>query len=131
MGEIHQPHEAALSKDALATLEKTPDLKAAFAEIVASFGGESYLSKMESAIESTELKALSDPEMMKSIFAEDGAAKDRKATLLQDPFVKCAGSLWEAYAGNRDRSKALLSERDALFAKLLELQRKHSDLVAV
>ncbi|CAE7199867.1 dpp11 [Symbiodinium necroappetens] len=126
VGEIHQPHEAALIKDALDMLEKTPDLKSAFAAILKSFGGESYLSKMESTIGSSELKALSDPELMKSIFAEDGAAKDRKA-LLEDPFVKCAGSLWEAYASNRDRSKALLSERDALFAKLLELQRKHSD----
>ena len=65
-------------------LEKTPDLKSAFAAILKSFGGESYLSKMESTIGSSELKALSDPELMKSIFAEDGAAKDRKA-LLEDP----------------------------------------------
>ena len=128
LGEMHHPHEVALIRDALTTLEKAPELKAAFAEVMKDFGGEGCLSKMESIVDRSKLRSLGDAEL-KAVFAQDGSEsnKDRKMSLLEDPFVKCAASLWETYVGDRDRSKALLSERDALFAKLLELQREYSD----
>ena len=43
-------------------------------------------------------------------------------TLMEDPFIKCASVLWDTYKDNHDTSKALLSERDVLFAKLLDWQ---------
>ena len=129
LGEMHEPHEVALINDALSTLEKTPELKATFAEVMKPFGFEGTSSNMGSTVQKSELQALRDAELLKAIFAEDvnATTKDQQMKLLQDPFVKCAAALWKTYASNRDRSKALLSERDALFAKLLELQREHSD----
>ena len=40
--------------------------------------------------------------------------------------MKVAAQLYGTYAAGRDRSKALLAERDQLLAKLLQLQRSQA-----
>jgi len=45
----------------------------------------------------------------------------------QDAAVRAAAAIFPAYVTDRDTTKALLSERDQLLAKLLELQEKNSE----
>lgn len=49
-----------------------------------------------------------------------GTASDE---IMSDPFVRVAQAVYADFATRRDAEKALLSERDRLFAQLLELQR--------
>jgi len=63
-------------------------------------------------------------------FADDendnGDNDTASSSWLEDPFVQVAAALWEVYKRNLDGSKSLMSERDSLFAKLLECQQCHS-----
>eukprot|EP00957_Ditylum_brightwellii_P031797 2411422-Ditylum_brightwellii.AAC.1 len=64
-------------------------------------------------------------DLLKDIFTDDNPANEKKSWL-EDPFVKVAAALFELYKRDRDASKSLMSERDALFAKLLEYQQQSS-----
>jgi hypothetical protein len=57
-----------------------------------------------------------------------GQGEDASA-LLGDPFCVAASNIYSVYVIDRDETKALLSERDSLFAKLLDFQRLTSEEV--
>lgn len=121
IGDIHVPHEVELIGDAIEQLSYTDslssDLKDSHSQIV------NFLT-IDGTLSGSKLKDFNN-DSFQSLFEED---KDNTCErLLDDPFVRCAAVLWNAYETERDRSKALLSERDALFAKLLDLQRKYSN----
>ena len=63
-----------------------------------------------------------------STFLDKAMAGDVDAieTVKKDRFVKAAESIYDVYVRNRDKERALISERDELFAKLIELQRAHA-----
>ena len=85
-------------------------------EIRAIFG-----SDVAGAMASSKLRDL-DNDKLNGLVDNDELCR----SLLEDPFLKCAAVLKDLYKKDLDKTKALMSERDALFAKLLELQRKHS-----
>jgi len=51
----------------------------------------------------------------------------KTGSLPDEPFSRIAALVYDAYVKNRDATKSLLSQRDQLLAKLLELQRLHSE----
>jgi len=121
LGNIHVPHEVALVKDAIQTLSGTDDLDGLRGLIQDVLGGDDGI---EASVTSSILREL-DGNSIQTLVGNEGDS----AKLLQDPFVQCSAILWKTYEHKRDASKALLSERDALFAKLLDLQRRYSDEV--
>jgi len=60
---------------------------------------------------------------LEKAMAGDAAAME---AVKYDRFVRAAGSMYDAYVRNRDKERAHISERDELFAKLIELMRTHS-----
>jgi hypothetical protein len=136
--DIHLPHEAELVGECVALLDKlkpSSDDDDVLKKCLESIQNETILKDGETAKtavagETTSSKLLSmssDPsvDFLSEIFVDDD---ERDAqTWLEDPFVKVAASLWEAYKRDRDSSKSLISERDSLLAKLLEYQQQSSD----
>jgi len=120
IGDIYSPHESALVQDALHKLSETPELEALHKQVVETI----ELENLDSIVEKSKLRDLIDGDKLKAVLLEENG--ETQNTLIEDPFVQCASILWETYRKNRDHSKALQSERDALFAKLLDLQRQHS-----
>jgi hypothetical protein len=117
LGDVHLPHETALVKDAIGSLSGTSELEELHGTVTAILG-----ESVEAAVSESQLTKL-DIESLQALASND----DETASVLRDdPFVKCAAALWDTYKRDRDASKALFSERDALFAQLLELQRKVS-----
>lgn len=116
IGDIHVPHEAALVKDAIEKLSAAPDLEVLYKEISDVLG-----ENIEATILSSKLTAL-DGVSLQALAEEKGDEKSEP--VVNDAFVRSAAILWNEYEKERDSSKALLSERDALFAELLELQRQ-------
>lgn len=122
LGNIHVPHEVALVKDAVHTLSGTDDLDVLRAQMRDILGED---DGFEAIVTASKLREM-DGDSLQTLVAN---GDDKPSPLLEDPFVRCAAVLWKTYETKRDASKALLSERDALFAKLLDLQRKYSDEV--
>jgi len=121
LGDIHIPHEVALVRDAIETLSGTDELDALRTEVKDILGGGD--DGVEAIVMASNLRAL-NTDSLQTLVSSSMSSK-----LLKDPFVQCAAALWKTYESERDNSKALLSERDALFAKLLDLQRTYSDEV--
>ena len=124
IGDIHVPHEAALIRDAIQKLssKSSPELNTLHEQMTEICGGSG--NDLESMIISSPLKDLDDGEKLQTLLVEGN--DETQSTILKDPFVRCASILWDTFEKERDRSKALLSERDALFAELLHLQRLSS-----
>ena len=116
LSDIHEPHEVAVVDDAIEGLENISALQEQEKEIRAIFG-----SDIAGAVASSKLRDL-DNDKLNGLVDNDELCR----SLLEDPFLKCAAVLKDLYKKDLDKTKALMSERDALFAKLLELQRKHS-----
>ena len=104
--DVHIPHEVALVKDALEGLSTVKELQSKYKEIII------LLENVENAVKTSEMLKINNPQ---ELLASN--------EILNDPFVKCASILYETYKQDLDQTKAWISERDALFAKLLELQR--------
>jgi len=113
LGDVHIPHEAALVVDALKTLAETPQAEELHRRVVEIIGADTG-----DAVGRSALLPL-DADSLAALLAAGGDA----ATVREDSFVRCAAVLWESYESDRDRTRALFSERDALFAELLELHR--------
>lgn len=112
--DLHPPHEAALITRAV-TMAVDAGLPLG-AEVVAA------LKQV-----ATDLQDGSSPEMAQ--MSSDDLAKCLAGDMPvpQDaPVVQAAKAIYDVYCSDRDTSKALLSERDKLLAKLLTLQRQHS-----
>jgi len=122
--DIHVPHEAALVQDALQMLSNSSQLQILHRNII-NLLNDAAGDDIQAIVAASKLRDL-DSDSLQALAAEEQHAPN---TILQDPFVQCAALLWDVYKQERDTSKALLSERDALFAELLELQRKHSNEV--
>ena len=121
LGDIHIPHEVALITDAVKTLSGTPELDELQRKIRGILGENNNLNDVVNACKLKDM----DGDSIQALI-NDGGKCD---TLRNDPFLQCAAVLYDTYKKDRDHSKSLLSERDALFAKLLLLQRQHSDEV--
>lgn len=119
LGDIHIPHEVALIGDAVKILSGTQDLDELQRQIMGILGDD-----LNAVVNACKLKDM-DGDSIQALIDDDGKCN----TLTKDPFLQCAAILWETFKAERDHSKALLSERDALFAELLLLQRQHSDEV--
>lgn len=126
IGDIHVPHEAALIRDAIQKLSSSssPELEPLHQQIAQIISDDD----LESIVSTSSLKDLIDGDKLQTLLVEEGNEEYemQKKNILKDPFVQCASILWDPYEKNRDRSKALTSERDALFAELLQLQRQVS-----
>ena len=70
-----------------------------------------------SAVAESSLASLSDAQLDAALLSG----------LASDPFVRCAASVRARFVEDRDVTRAALSERDQLLARLLELQRAHSE----
>lgn len=136
--DIHLPHEADLVKDCSGLLD---NVKASgnddeilrhclelIQETILKDGDTAKNAVVGETASSKLLSMISDPtiDLLSEVFV-DGDESSPSETWLEDPFVKVAASLWDAYKRDRDSSKALLSERDTLLAKLLEYQQQNSD----
>jgi hypothetical protein len=145
--DIHLPHEAELVGDCVALLDKLKQpsdgenddnevLKNCLESIQETTilkDGETAKTAVVGETASSRLLSMSsnpDVDFLSKIFVDDGesdSSSPSETTWLEDPFVKVAASLWEAYKRDRDSSKSLISERDSLLAKLLEYQQQSSD----
>ena len=130
LGDIHIPHEAALVQDAIDKLLATNALEALHPRIQEIFG-DCTIATIEAMVSASTLGEL-DGEGLQALVLQtskdnDVVTDNDETTILKDPFVQCASVLYESYKTERDVSKALISERDALFATLLEYQRKLSE----
>ncbi len=133
--DVHLPHEADLLVDCYNLLDK----------LKASCGDDEVLSRCLQSTQETILKnagtakgaavgdskllmMVNDPvaDCLSEIFSHEIKTSLVEAWL-EDPFVKVATALWEAYQRDRDSSKALISERDVLLAELLEYQQQGCD----
>lgn len=120
LGDVHVPHEADLVGDAVGKLAGAAGLDGLHGKVSEVLGDD-----VAGVVAASKLKEMDGDRLRKAV-EEGGEECD---ALKSDPFVRCAAILWEAYEGERDRTKALLSERDALFAELLHLHREHSNEV--
>jgi len=146
--DIHLPHEAELVGESVALLDKLKEpsdgknnddevLKKCLESIqettILKNGETAKTAVVGETTSSRLLSMISDPsvDFLSDIFVDDdeidAASPSSETTWLEDPFVKVAASLWEAYKRDRDSSKSLISERDSLLAKLLEYQQQSSD----
>ncbi len=137
--DVHLPHEAELVSDCASLLGKLKASNAAddndktLSNCLDSIQ-ETILQDCESAKDavvgetaSSKLLTMStDPsvDVLSEIFADEGSPTE---AWLEDPFVRVAACLWDVYKRDRDSSKALLSERDSLLAKLLEYQQQSAE----
>ena len=115
---MHQPFECALIADAVAAsnhaaaaLDGVDDAAASALRAALAILSTQTVS---GAVSSSTLMGISEQQL-------EGALAH--TSLGEDPFVKTAQSLYAIYVRVRDANKALLSERDELLARLLELQR--------
>ena len=134
--DIHLPHEAELVVDCANLLEKLKtsttddqELSKCLESIQETILGDSETAKnavVGDAASSQLLSMTSDPgiDLLSDIFVVETSASE---DWLEDPFVKVAACLWAVYKRDRDSSKALLSERVSLLAKLLEYQQENTD----
>mmetsp|Transcript_11965 Transcript_11965/g.28774 ORF Transcript_11965/g.28774 Transcript_11965/m.28774 type:complete len:652 (+) Transcript_11965:126-2081(+) len=130
LAEIYDPHEAALIQDAILTLEGTPEMNGLYKEVLSVLGDKTDIESLESTAKLSILRTFTDSDALKAALqgtVNGGAITEIQAKILADPFVRIAALLFQMYKEDRDRTKTLLSERDALFAKLLDAQRKNSD----
>ena len=115
--DLHPPLEAALIRRAVADASKKP-LGLLPADCDALLQLATDLEKEGGA---TKLMSLSSDELTSLLGGEAPPPSE-------DAFVKAAEATYKAYCSNRDETKALLSERDQLLAKLLELQKTHQSV---
>ncbi|EJK46080.1 hypothetical protein THAOC_35275, partial [Thalassiosira oceanica] len=137
--DVYLPHEEELVKDCVAVLDQ---LRASGGHqdddlLKTCLGGisETVLKDGETAAKAvvegaSKLSSMSmDPELdlLTEVFSEEDDSDndtDKSASWLEDPFVKVAASLFAVYKRDKDATKALISERDSLLAKLLEYQQE-------
>jgi len=125
LGDVHPPHEAALVGYAWDTLSRDGLLSVKDAIQSVFLDGN---DNTDAAITQAILKAVTDSDLL-TLTADtltEKLSSPSQSSLLQDPFVQASSKLYTLYQTDRDRTKALLSERSALFATLLDLQRQHS-----
>lgn len=118
--DVHIPHEAALIQDAIDTLSESKAMDEITQQIKKILDTNNILE----SVQSSKLLQLEKDSLMEQINHPDS-----ENTLENDPFVQCAAALWTNYLTLRDKQKSLCSERDSIFAKLLDLQRQTSDEV--
>eukprot|EP00747_Dinoflagellata_sp_TGD_P106720 gnl/TRDRNA2_/TRDRNA2_169933_c1_seq2.p1 gnl/TRDRNA2_/TRDRNA2_169933_c1~~gnl/TRDRNA2_/TRDRNA2_169933_c1_seq2.p1 ORF type:complete len:537 (+),score=94.01 gnl/TRDRNA2_/TRDRNA2_169933_c1_seq2:751-2361(+) len=116
--DMHEPHEAALVADAVGKA-----MDAGFTAPAELLGGNEGATGYQSALEAVTASSVRTctPEQLEAILG--GAEIDGIA---EDTFVRVAGAVYADYVTSRDREKALLSERDELLARLLEIQKRES-----
>ena len=131
LAEIYDPHEAALIQDAILTLEGNPEMNhGLYKEVLSILGDKTDIESLESTAKLSILRTFTDADALKAALqgtVDGDETAEIQAKILADPFVRIAAVLFPMYKEDRDRTKTLLSERDALFAKLLDAQRKNSD----
>lgn len=125
--DLHPPHEAALLRRAVAICANDAELTSK-APALASLEATARALEEAAAAEAgdstpplTGIAALGSEELEAAL---TGGGDDE---LTQEPAYAAASQAYTSYVAHRDRTRALLSERDQLLAKLLELQAKHSD----
>mmetsp|Transcript_11747 Transcript_11747/g.33988 ORF Transcript_11747/g.33988 Transcript_11747/m.33988 type:complete len:757 (+) Transcript_11747:4-2274(+) len=136
LSDLHPPHEAALLRRACSTAAKLPlgllpdHLAALEATAVALEGGAAALPALATLAADDLEKLLSGGgDLVQPLLAGEGGEGGKgdggaaEAVCRRDAAVAAAAALYPAYVADRDATKALLSERDQLIAKLLELQR--------
>ena len=109
LGDLHPPHEAALVRRAASAPQY-----AQCAPVRALDAAADLLAKGRAVPTAT----LGAEEISNILHG--------KALPPDDPFGRCAAAVFADYRERRDAERALLSERDELLAKLLELQRTHA-----
>jgi len=130
LNDVHIPHETALIQDAVEKLSQNnnPVLKPLYDQIMTDIlnnnNGEG--TNIQAMVSSSPWIEYTSDSLQETMSSDDTTTTTTIEWMKQDPFVRCAQVLWETYKTERDTSKTLLSERDALLAELLELQRKHS-----
>jgi hypothetical protein len=115
--DLHPPHEAALLRRAVAACTTA---KVETSEPLDT-------SALEAAASAIERDALGEVAPSATLTTEELQAILAGTTAPPgDVFVATASRLYTAYCLDRDRTKALLSERDQLLARLLELQQSNA-----
>lgn len=112
INDIHPPMEADLVVDAF--------------EACASAGLAAPAAVLENREICTAAVSASSLPKLETADLESILGGSRQAEIAQDFFVRVAAAAYPQYVAGRDQQKALLSERDALLATLLELQRRSS-----
>lgn len=107
LGDMHGPMEAALVEDACKAAEEV-GLEAAISALAVD---------VHQAVGASHLGSLS------SAAIEAYVEGDEAESITNDVFVKVAAAIFADFVESRDSDKALLSERDQLLAKLLEMQK--------
>lgn len=129
VADVHVPHEVDLILDAKRALRGTDELETLGATLENVLGDDR--ETITNAVRDSALVGL-DRKGLEKLFRIGGDNDDESSSstvdrsLLDDPFLECAAALWPAYSRERDVTKALLSERDELFARLLDHQRRAS-----
>lgn len=117
--DIHIPHETALLRDALHSFTTSQPLQSLHDPITQTLPSD----QLESQVRTSILHDFTNSEQLENLLVQEDHSLEWQDTIGKDPFVQCAKLLWNIYDDNRNRYKALLTERDALFAQLLQLQR--------
>lgn len=113
--DLHPPHEAALLRRASREASKVPlGLPPADLEAI-----DSLASSLEEGSAPSGLLALDAAALDQLLSGQVPPPADETA-------VRVSAALYPTYVSDRDATKALLSERDQLIAKLLEIQQAHS-----
>lgn len=113
--DVHPPHECQLITDAVLCAAAHPELSG-----VATTLGDDVAARVASS-----LAAIGDDPVaaLEALMLRG----DSSARLQDDVFVRTATSIYDVASADRDRQRALLSERSGLFAEVLEFQRQNSN----
>lgn len=117
LNDVHPPHETQLIKDAIAGATPFPEL----ASVGDVLGDDIDACVTESL--STICSAGNPGATLEAALLDGGNA----TTLQENVFVRAVSSVRDVFVADRDRDRALLSERDRLFAEILEFQREKSE----
>jgi len=153
LSDVHVPHEVDLMKGVLKTLQDVSEgscgsnnnndndgvVKGEWNDIHQQishiFGIDNVANKadypsFETFVNLSNLRSLNS-DSLKSLLLSTATTDDDDDSdtewLKDDPFVQCANILFETYKADRDKTKALLSERDALLANLLDCRREFEE----
>ena len=118
LNDLHPPNEAALLRRAATAAAKLP--VGLLPPDVAA------LEQVASDVESGKLPAFASAMANAAALEAALTSPETLPTAESDACIKAAAAIYPAYTSDRDASKALLSERDQLLAKLLELQKANA-----
>ena len=119
LADMHPPHEAALLRRAVAHATGQDSLAALLSG--------PHVDALEQLATSLEAGGSAMPSLASLSAADLEAVLSGDAPAPTDePAVAAAAALYTLYKADRDATKAKLSERDQLIAKLLELQQAHA-----